>query len=46
MAIYEVKDIVHALTAADHDTGTLEIVRLDDRLNRAARREGFRVLGG
>jgi predicted nucleic acid-binding protein len=35
-----------ALTAADQDPATLEIVCLDERLARAARREGFRVLGG
>lgn len=48
---------VHALRAADslqlaaaligagHDPATLEIVCLDARLNAAARREGFTVLG-
>jgi predicted nucleic acid-binding protein len=35
-----------ALIAADHDPTTLEIVCLDARLSTAARREGFRILGG
>jgi len=34
-----------ALIAADHDPTSLEIVCLDERLNVAARREGFTVLG-
>lgn len=32
-----------ALVAADGDPGTVEFVALDDRLNDAARREGFRI---
>lgn len=35
-----------ALIAADHDPSTLEIVCLDARLARAARREGFAVIEG
>jgi len=34
-----------ALVAADHDPTSLEIVCLDERLNVAARREGFTILG-
>lgn len=34
-----------AIVAADHDPGSLEFVSLDERLNAAARREGFAVLG-
>jgi uncharacterized protein len=34
-----------AVTAADHDPSTLEFVCLDERLNAAARREGFTVVG-
>ena len=33
-----------AVTAADHDPTTLEFVCLDERLNAAARREGFVVI--
>ena len=33
-----------ALTAADHDPSTLELVCLDDQLAAAARREGFVVI--
>lgn len=33
------------LIAADHDPTSLELVCLDERLNAAARREGFTVLG-
>ncbi len=33
------------LIAADHDPTSLELVCLDERLNVAARREGFAVLG-
>jgi len=33
-----------AITAADHDPSTLVFVCLDDRLNAAARREGFVVV--
>jgi predicted nucleic acid-binding protein len=33
-----------AVTAADHDPTTLEIVCLDERLTAAARREGFVVI--
>jgi predicted nucleic acid-binding protein len=32
-----------AITAADHNPSTLELVCLDDRLTAAARREGFTV---
>jgi predicted DNA-binding transcriptional regulator YafY len=35
-----------ALVAADHDPNTLQMVCLDERLTRAARREGFTVLDG
>jgi uncharacterized protein len=35
-----------AITAADHDPGTLDLVCLDARLNAAARREGFKVIDG
>jgi predicted nucleic acid-binding protein len=35
-----------AVTAADYDPSTLEFVCLDDRLNAAARREGFIVIDG
>jgi len=34
-----------ALIAADHNSSSLEIVCLDERLTIAARREGFTVLG-
>lgn len=34
-----------AIVAADHDPASLAIVSLDERLNAAARREGFAVLG-
>jgi predicted nucleic acid-binding protein len=34
-----------ALTAADHDPSSLEMVCLDEALTFAARREGFTVLG-
>jgi hypothetical protein len=34
-----------ALVAADHDPATLTVVSVDERLNAAARREGFVVLG-
>jgi predicted nucleic acid-binding protein len=33
-----------AIIAADHDSGTLDLVCLDVRLTAAARREGFKVL--
>jgi predicted nucleic acid-binding protein len=33
-----------ALIAADHDPGNLQVVCLDERLNSAARREGFTVV--
>jgi predicted nucleic acid-binding protein len=33
-----------ALIAADHDPGNLQLVCLDERLNSAARREGFTVI--
>jgi predicted nucleic acid-binding protein len=33
-----------AIVAAEHDPSTLEIVSLDDRLNEAASREGFRIV--
>lgn len=32
-----------AIVAAEHEPSSLELVGLDDRLNDAARREGFRV---
>ncbi len=32
-----------AVIAAEHEPATLEIVSLDERLNEAASREGFRV---
>lgn len=35
-----------ALVASDHDPASLPLVCLDERLTGAARREGFRVLGG
>ncbi len=35
-----------AIAAADHDPRTLEFVCLDERLNAAARREGFIVIDG
>jgi len=35
-----------AITAADYDPSTLEFVCLDERLNAAARREGFVVIDG
>lgn len=35
-----------AIIAAEREPVTLELVSLDDRLNDAASREGFRVLGG
>ncbi len=35
-----------AIVAAEGDPATLEFVGLDDRLNEAAAREGFRVLRG
>ncbi len=34
-----------AIVAADHDPGSLAFVSLDERLNAAARREGFEVVG-
>jgi hypothetical protein len=33
-----------AIVAAEHEPGTLEFVSLDDRLNEAASREGFRLV--
>jgi uncharacterized protein len=33
-----------ALVASEHDAASLEFVSLDDRLNEAARREGFTVV--
>jgi hypothetical protein len=35
-----------AMTAADHDPPTLEFVCIDERLNAAARREGFVIIDG
>jgi predicted nucleic acid-binding protein len=35
-----------ALITADHDPGNLQLVCLDERLNSAARREGFTVIDG
>jgi predicted nucleic acid-binding protein len=35
-----------AITAADYDPATLGFVSLDERLNAAARREGFGVIDG
>lgn len=35
-----------AIIAAEREPSTLEVVSLDDRLNDAASREGFRVVGG
>jgi len=34
-----------AIIAAEHETATLEFVSLDERLNDAASREGFRIIG-
>jgi hypothetical protein len=34
-----------AIVAADHDPASLPFVSLDERLNAAARREGFTVVG-
>ncbi len=34
-----------AIVAAEREPGTLDLVSLDERLNDAATREGFRVLG-
>jgi predicted nucleic acid-binding protein len=37
--------LASAIVAADHETSAFELVSLDERLNEAASREGFRVVG-